>query len=214
MRRKIVGVAVAMILCFSLFACGTSDGDFIGYWMDESGDTLSFTDEENCVFNGTAFAYKTYDEDHIQFTSEDGSVSEGVFYFEEGDLYLKGVDAEEYVRYTKDEEEQQTIRDRLKIQEQIAEIQGICDELAAKKVEYQDQIDALREDIQQRKDSCEEAIAFGDDREYHENLRDSFIAADEEKIQICQDASDKLSAQIADYEKEIENLNEQLKEIG
>ena len=66
----------------------------------------------------------------------------------------------------------------------------------------QDTIDTIKD--------CEEAIASGDDREYHENQRDDFIHANNEAIEGCKKRIDEHKEKIEMYKKEIVKIQEQI----
>ena len=76
------------------------------------------------------------------------------------------------------------------------------------------------EAIAQEYIDCQEAIDFGDDREYHENQRDDFIAAHKGSIQGCNDRIAELEAENVGYQEsidliivEIEKLEKEIEEL-
>lgn len=226
-------MGLALIICLNLVACSDNKQNekIIGYWMNSYADTVSFTDEESCSLNNVSYLYKIYDKNHIQFIASDGYTEEYVYKIENGKLYLKYADKEFYDEYTKDEDEQQEIINNVKqqdleaaeeikkqnrideIQVSIDECQVLIEDAKLKISNNQSDIEKWEQDIEDRIAACEEAIAFGDDKEYQENQRDDFIAADNEAIQGCLDRIEELQGYIAGHESEIEKLQEQLEEV-
>lgn len=217
--KKIYGIIIVLlIVCTS---CSQNPEKLLeGYWMNESGNTLSFTSENECTANGEQYNYKIYDTDHIQIYKENTcDISEGVFYFEDGYFYLKDPAEEEYIKYTKDEEEQKQILKQIENQKKIEELENQI-------VDYQNKIADLEErisnnesdiknweqNIQWAKEECQQEIEFGSDREYHENLRDEHIATYEEAIRKCEERIVEFKNEIKKYEQTIETIMNQISE--
>lgn len=222
-------------LALSLFLSGCSQNvqneQLIGYWMGPYGGTITFTDEENCTYGTERCTYQIYDDNHIQLVSSGGDIKDMTFKLENEKLYIKYTGANDYEEFTKDEKEQQEIIERNREEqaaqqresqkkEQIAEIQAQIDEQeqfiedAKGRIKTNEKdIQKWEEDIELQKRQCEEAIAFGDDREYQENQRDDFIAADNEAIEECRKRIRELRKEIKGYKAEITKLKKNRKEI-
>lgn len=229
MKNKLLYIITVFLSCVLLSSCSNSTNDIIGYWMDGNGNTLSFSDEENCAVNGSGYQYKIYDDNHIQLIDPLKNVNELVFKIDSGYLYIKNVESEDYAKYTKNEDEQKEIINRIKEakaaaeeeaekQEQIDSIQSKIDKYnrlindANRRIEInEDDIESWKEDIQDAIDTCEEYRADGYEMEEYEWQRDEMIDVYNEQIKSCEDNIAEINAEIAEYENEIEKLNEELK---
>lgn len=226
MKNKLLHIITLFFVCILLSSCSDSKNDIIGYWMDGNGNTISFSDEENCAVNGSGYQYKIYDDNHIQLIDPLKNVNELVFKIDSGYLYIKNVDSEEYTKYTKNEDEQKEIlnrideaaaEDEIEKQEQIDSIQSKIDKYnrlindANRRLEInENDIEQLKEDIQDAIDVCEEYRADGYEMEEHERQRDEIIDVCNEQIKSCEDNIAEINTEIAEYENEIEKLNEEL----
>lgn len=234
-----------MILCC---ACGSNPNKkIIGYWMRGDGYTISFVDESSCSFGeGAPQTYKIYDKNHLQIVdSSSNRVTEFVFEVDGDTLKIRLATEDGYTEFTKNEDEQKKILEELReweaialeeqmLQEQIDSIQVQIDSYWNEVVDIQGDIDwnnsaietnkadivNWEENIEQAYIDCQESIDFGDDKEYHENQRDDFIAAYNEAIQGCNDRIAELEAENVRYQEnidliiiEIEKLEKEIEEL-
>lgn len=231
MRKYIKLLYVVLVVSFVFCGCsniGNSNEKIIGYWMNKNADTISFTDESNCSINNNVCSYTIYDDNHLQFISFDKQTHEYLFKLENGKLYIKEINASSFDEFTKDEHEQAEIIKQVEnakqkalaekqkqekiteLNEEIQEYQNkidwsnyvICNNEKDIKKWEQDTIDTIKD--------CEEAIASGDDREYHENQRDDFIQANNEAIEGCKKRIAEHKEKIEMYKKEIVKIQEQI----
>ena len=218
--------------------------------MAEDGYTISFVDESSCSFGESALqTYKIYDNNHLQILDvSKNAVMEFVFEVAEETLKIRLTTEDEYIVFTKNADEQKKILEKMQEIEAIAleeqRLQKEIDSVQAKIDSYMNDIEKVQGDIdwnnyaiennkadiikweeaiEQEYINCQEAIEFGDDREYHENQRDDFIASYKESIQNCNERIVELEAEnvrcrenidliiveIEKLEKEIEKLKEQ-----
>ncbi len=231
MRKYIKFLYIVLAVSFVLCGCSNMENNnekIIGYWMNKNADTISFTDETNCSINNNACSYTIYDDNHLQITSFDKKTHEYLFKFENGNLYIKGINSQSFDEFTKDEFEQAEIIKQVEFEKQEANAEK----------QKQEKIAQLKEDIQEYQNEinwstrvisnnekdikkweqdtldtikdCEEAIASGDDREYHENQRDDFIQANNEAIEGCKKRIAEHKEKIEMYKNEIVKIQEQI----
>ncbi len=222
---------VILLVCSFLMGCTkkNQENQLIGYWMGPYAGIIAFTDEKHCTYGNEQCTYQVYDGSHIQIISYNGQdVRDMIFKIENGKLYLKSTGIDTYEEYTKDEKEQKEIlrrnqeekdKQELEIQkrEQISKIQEEIDrqECSIKDaknriITNKQDIQRWKEDIEERKRACKESIAFGDDKEYSENERDDFIAADNEAIKNCEKRISELKKEIEKCEGIIKELKEEI----
>lgn len=234
-----------MILCC---ACGSDPNKkIIGYWMRGDGYTISFVDESSCSFGeGVPQTYKIYDKNHLQIVDSSGNgVTEFVFEVAGDTLKIRLATEDVYTEFTKNPDEQKKILEEMReweaialeeqrLQEQIDNIQEQIDSYRNDVVDIQRDIDwnkyaiennkadiiKWEEAIEQEYIGCQEAIDFGDDKEYHEKQRDDFVAAHKESIQGCNERIAELEEENVDYQEsidliiiEIEKLEKEIKEL-
>lgn len=234
-----------MILCC---ACGNNlNKEIIGYWMRGDGYTISFVDESSCSFGeGAPQTYKIYDKSHLQIVDSFGNgVIEYVFEVDGETLKIRLAAEDGYTEFTKNADEQKKILEEMRegeaialeeqrFQNQIGNMQAQIDSYWNDVADIQADIDwnnyaiennkadiiKWEEAIAQEYIDCQEAIDFGDDREYHENHRDDFIAAHKGSIQGCNDRIAELEAENVGYQEsidliivEIEKLEKQIEEL-
>lgn len=234
MQRNMYSFLVVTFILILATACGKkSEQELVGYWMRGDGYTISFTDDSYCSFGDDApEQYKTYDTNRLQIVNNDGSGVREFVYEIDGDILLIRLAKEDgYTEFTKNKEEQQKILEEMRKWEEIAaqeqiifaqidEYQAIIDELQAQIAENNDQIQAnndeismWEDDIEYQKQRCQDAIDFGDDKEYQEHLRDEMIAKDECGIQVCKDAISELEANNSTCEEKIKQLTDTIEKL-
>lgn len=223
---------IALVLVVTtMFLAGCqkkNEHEIIGYWMNQTANTISFTDEDHCAVGNKSCIYKIYDENHLQFVSSDGYTQEYLFRIEDDKLYIKTYEMNDYKEYTKDENEQKAILENVKrmeeeterenerlaklqeIQESINQYQRYIEDANARIQKNREDIEKWEQDSENRRRECEEAIAFGDDKEYQENQRDEFISANEEAIQGCNTRIAELEQEIRGYQDEIKKLENEM----
>jgi len=240
--KKIVKM-IMLLICMTIFccACGKDPNQaIIGYWMRGDGYTISFVDETTCSLGeGTPQTYKIYDENHLQIVDLSGeSVTEFVFEVD-GDTLKIGLATDEgYAEFTKNADEQKKILEELRewetialeeqmLQEQINEIQEQIDSYWNEIADIQSDIDWNNDAIENNKDDilkwteaieqeykeCQEAIDFGDDREYQEKQRDDAISAHNEAIQSCNTRIAELETENIGYQESIDLILEKIEKL-
>lgn len=67
--KKAVTLILALVLCFSLCACGTGNGEnaIVGTWIRSDGGSVVFSADGTCDFSGTHNKW-TYDKDTNSYT--------------------------------------------------------------------------------------------------------------------------------------------------
>lgn len=231
MRKFVTPYVLFYLIIFLCCACGnTEKREIIGYWMSEDGSTISFVDETNCSINGgSSRLYKIYDNNRIQITdSLGGGVTEAIFEVKDSKLKIRLATEESYLEFTKNEDEQKEILkkireleittfEREKIQEQIDSYKKQIEEIQRKingnimAIENnEEEILKWTEAIEQEYMECQEAIQGGDDKEYHENLRDDYIQAYKDSIQAC---NERIAELQSENEKYVESKNSIILEI-
>lgn len=234
-----------MILCC---ACGNNPNKgIIGYWMRGDGYTISFVDESSCSFGeGSPQTYRIYDKNHLQIVDSSGNgVTEFVFEVDGDTLKIRLATEDGYTEFTKNADEQKKILEEMReweaiaqeeqrLQNQIDSIQAQIDSYWSDVADIQGDIDwnnsaiennksdiiKWEEAIEQEYIDCQEAIDFGDDKEYQEKQRDDFIAAHKESIQRCDERIAELEAENVSYQEsidsilvEIEKLEKEIEEL-
>ena len=236
MKKVLIGCSLILflILCLLRGYSGNKgiNEQIIGYWMKSNADTVSFTDENTCSINNSVYSYKIYDNNHLQVIANDNYTWEYIFKLENNKLYIKPANSNTYEEYTKDEAEQKKIIEKV----QQAKTQAIAEQKKQEKIlelnneieEYENLIadanwrisnnekDITRweQDSINRIKKCEESIAFGDDKEYQENLRDDFLNANNESIQSAKERIQKHKNNISAYEQKIEELKNEIAAIS
>ena len=227
-RIFILSICIMSLLC----ACSSSSNKaIIGYWMRGDGYTISFVDDTTCTLGeGAPQAYKIYDKNHLQIVDSTGNgVTEFVFEVEGETLKIRLASEDGYTEFTKNADEQKKILDEMRkwealaleeqrkqeqinnIREQvslyqndIAEIQKDIDWNNSAIENNKEDIIKWNEAIEQEYIECQEAIDFGDDKEYQEKQRDDFIASHKESIQKCNERISLLEAENSGYQENIE----------
>ena len=233
----ILSISIMILYC----ACGSDPNkEIIGYWMRGDGYIISFVDETTCSLGeGAPQTYKVYDKNHLQIVDDSGNgVTEFVFEVDGDTLKIRLATEDGYTEFTKNADEQKKImeemreweaiaREEERIQKQIDSIQEQIDSYWKDIADIQGDIDwnnyaiennkadiiKWEEAIEQEYIDCQEAIDFGDDREYHENQRDDFIAAHKESIQGCNERIVELEAENVSYQKSIDSIMVEIKEL-
>lgn len=232
-----------LLLCTSLLcACNNMnpEEEIIGYWMRGDGYTISFTDSTTCSLGeGAPQTYKIYDKNHLQIVDSMGKgVNEFVFEVDGDLLKIRLVTEDGYTEFTKDEEEQKRILEELRTWEAIA----LEEQILQEQIEYlKSEIDVYRneiadiqkkinrntnaignneEDIIKWQDAieqayidCQEAIEFGDDKEYQEEQREYSVAMYNELIQDCRNRIAELELINISYQEEIELISTEIEKI-
>ena len=199
--------------------------------MSDDGYTISFVDESTCsIGEGTPQTYKIYDKNHLQIVDSSGKgVTEFVFEVDGNILKLRLATEDGYTEFTNNEDEQKKILEEIRKRELVAlEEQRLQDEIDGVQAQidsYWDDVADIQRDINWNKSAieknkesilkweedieleyiqCQEAIDFGDDREYHENQRDRFIASYNESIKGCNERIAELEAENVSYQESID----------
>lgn len=248
MKKYILTLILLISIIILCCACGSNtDEEIIGYWMRKDGYTISFVDDNICSLGeGSPQTYKIYDRNHLQIVdSSESGVTEFVFEIDGDTLKIRLAIEDGYTEFTKNADEQKKILEEIRELEAIAREeereQEQIDSIQSKINSYWDDIADIQRDIDWNKSAiennkadivkweenieqeyiqCQEAIDFGDDKEYHENQRDEFIASYNEAIQGCNERIAELEAENVSYQKsidliliEIEKLEKEIKKL-
>lgn len=195
-----------LLLTFSvlLIGCSSKKEKLEGYWMSDDGETITFLESGEIMIDGITCKYSLDDNKLLLVFL--GSNKEFKYEIKQNKLYITDLENNTTTCYYKDKNKQKEIKKQVAINKKIDEC---SDKIKDAKNDIQDNKDTIeyyKQDNENRKKSCKEAIEFGDDKEYQENLRDDFIKANNEKIENLKEENKKLEEQINDYQTEIDNL--------
>ena len=114
--KKISVFVVAIALIMGLASCSSEPETIEGYWMTETGETVSFNSDGKAIVDGLSLDYSIYDEDKLSISFL-GLAEEYKFDIEKDVLTLTSLNNNSIIIYYRDEVKQAEIQEDL---EQIA----------------------------------------------------------------------------------------------
>jgi len=113
MKKTFSWLLIALLI-LSLSACWKGSSSLVGYWMSDTGETISFADNETAIISGLTVEYSIFDKNKISFYNQGHALS---FKFElDGEeLILTDLSTDKTQTYYKDEEKQNEIKQDLNL---------------------------------------------------------------------------------------------------
>ena len=215
MKRVITLVFLLIVIC--LAGCAENKETIEGYWMSESGETISFNSNGKAISDGMSMDYSLYGEDNLSISFW-GMASEYRYTVKNDVLTLVDLSKNATSIFYRDEEKQKEIQKRL---DEIKTEQQRQEEIEKEKEEHEKYIKSLQSDIsyiELQISTQQDFIRYAEeDIENYQSDIEGFIKEpeiyDEEFINSYKESIKERENDIVGYREEISRLEQKKTEL-